>query len=521
MNTFDIKFRRWWLKQIDVLAGAGSQNPDPQGGFALPLALGMGFVMIVLGLSMITVAQSDRITSWQRKESSESLAAAEGGMARTLAQLSAPNNAVLLNRNYDTINPKTNKTYLGPDGILNSGDEETVSIDEWTGYDPSDQSCHQQKNWGSPNFKTTGPIGSMGTYTLKAYRFNPEQQTGTFLVEANKGDQTTGVIITISVNPDLDDFPGIVLIDPDDNPNFDTGVLALRGREIRGSKANVYYVPSSAPGSTLTGSATPEAENRDAYLNAIWSTSQDGAEGDTVQGSIFACKLRPNIPIGDPGTNLGEIETSQTLSSTGSALTRYELEKIDLKNDDVLTVDTTNGPVQLNLIDGGNRPELAITLRGNAKILNIRTDGKPPRVGDLRIIAKGDSLIRLYDQTCIHNAFLWFPFDELRLLTNGPGCPGNQNTNFEGVLWMEAVLSAKQRSGQRNVEYLRLSGQEYDQPPEPVVTADSAVSGTETRVTAGIAVPEDVSSLIDLLKYIDWPVRYRFGGVQQWQKIRL
>jgi hypothetical protein len=44
----------------------------------------------------------------------------------------------------------------------------------------------------------------------------------------------------------------------------------------------------------------------------------------------------------------------------------------------------------------------------------------------------------LYDQTCIQNAFLRFQFDELRFFTSGAGCPGGQNTNVEGVVWMEA-----------------------------------------------------------------------------------
>lgn len=141
LNPFTATVIRWWLQQRQ-----STNRRDA--GFALPLALGLGFVMVVLGLTMMMTAQSDRITSWQRKESGASLSTAEGGMARTLAQLTVPNNAILLNRNYDTINPQTGKTYLGSDGIFNSGDEETEPIDEWTSYDPSNQPCHQQMNWG-------------------------------------------------------------------------------------------------------------------------------------------------------------------------------------------------------------------------------------------------------------------------------------------------------------------------------------------------------------------------------------
>ena len=128
-------------------------------GFALPLALGLGFVMVILGLTTIMVAQSDRTSAFNRKQAGASLAIAEGGMARSLAQLTAPNNAVLLNRNYDTINPKTGKTYLGPDGMFNSGDEEASAIDEWTSYDPSNSPLLSTKRVGQSQLCNNGVNG--------------------------------------------------------------------------------------------------------------------------------------------------------------------------------------------------------------------------------------------------------------------------------------------------------------------------------------------------------------------------
>lgn len=479
-------------------------------GFALPLALGLGFVMVILGLSTIMVAQSDRISSFNRKEAGASLAVAEGGMARSLAQLTAPNNAVLLNRNYDTINPKTGQTYLGPDGVFNSGDEEASAIDEWTGYDPSNQPCYQQKGWGSPNLATTGSMGNTGTYTLRAYRFNPFEQKGTLFVEASKDGKTTGVLITISVRPDLADFPGVVLIEPTGNPDstYATGVLALRGRELQGSKGNIYYRPSSSADPSLTENAGPGDAERGSYLNAIWSSSLDGVSADTVQGKIFACTLRPNIPMGEVGTDLGTIDDSTTIAGVaGKNRTYFTVDQIDLDGTEVLAVDTTHGPVQIEITNAGVH-EHGITLRETAKIINVRSDGQPPRVGDLRIIARQNDRVTLRDQTCIQNAFLWFPFDELRLLTTGPGCPGGQNTNFEGVLWMEAILSSKNEASHRNVEYLGGSEEDYD-------------TETKSGTNSGISVPEDITSLLDLLQYIDWPARYRFGGVLQWKRVRL
>lgn len=494
---------------LNYFAAKKSSDKSLDKGFALPLALGLGFVMIILGLSTMMMAQSDRISAFNRRQSGASLALAEGGMARSLAQLTKPNNAVLLNRNYDTINPETGKTYLGPDGLFNSGDEETSPTDEWTGYDPNGFSCYQQKGWGSPNFALTGSMGKTGTYAVRAYRYNPQAQQGTLFVEASRDGRTTGVQITIAVQPDLDDFPGIVLSESTGNPSSGTGVLALRGRVIQGSKSNVYYHPASSADSSLTASAAPGDVNRNSYLNAIWSSSsEDGANGDTVQGSLFACTLRPQIPDGIKGTNFGIIDSGTTFKGLGGkAPTLYQVDKIDLDGNETLTVDTTNGPVQIDIKNGGS-PEDGIILRQNAKILNIRTDGQPARVGDLRIFGRKDDRVHLYDQTCIKNAFLYFPYDELRLLTMGPGCPGGSNTNVEGVVWAEAILSSKNEATHRDVDYLGYSGQDFD------IT-------TKSGVTSGIAVPEDLTSLMDILKYIDWPARYRFGGVSKWQRYNL
>ncbi|WP_299489026.1 hypothetical protein [Acaryochloris sp. IP29b_bin.137] len=476
----------------------------------MPLAMGLGFVMVILGLSTMMVAQSDRISAFNRKEAGASLAVAEGGMARTLAQLTAPNNAVLLNRNYDTINPQTGKTYLGPDGMFNSGDEDANAVDEWTGYDPSTTPCHQPKEWGSPNFVKTGAMGKTGSYTVRAYRFNPQEQKGTLFVEASKDGKTTGVLITIAVRPDLDDFPGLLLHDPNPSDSTDVGTLALRGRQILGSKGNVYYYPPGSTDPTLTANSSPGDGDRAAYLNAIFSSAaSDGATGDTVSGTMFACLLAPTIPDGIRGPNIGTITDSQTLSGVkGYTPTLYQIEQIDLAGSDVLTVDTTNGPVVLDFVEG-SAPKESIRLKDSAKILNVRTDGQPPRVGDLRMYLRGgEDTVLLYDQTCIQNAFIWSKWDEVQLLTSGPGCPGGQNTNIEGVVWVEGILSSKNAPNNRDIHFINEVGEPFD----TVVTPN---------VTAGIAVPEDVSSLIDLLKYVDYPVRYRFGSVLHWQRVRL
>ncbi|WP_262562210.1 hypothetical protein [Acaryochloris sp. CCMEE 5410] len=85
----------------------------------------------------------------------------------------------------------------------------------------------------------------------------------------------------------------------------------------------------------------------------------------------------------------------------------------------------------------------------------------------------------------VSKCLYWSARDEIQLLTSGPGCPGGQNTNIEGlsglrissVLKMLLAIEMSTSSGGR-------------EPYDTIITPNA---------TSGIAVPEDVSSLIDIL----------------------
>ncbi len=491
-----------------------------QQGFALPVALGLGIAMLLLGITLTMLAQNDRTTATNRRQAGTSVVVAEGGAARVMAVLSDRHNAILLARNYDPVNPQTGENYLGADGQPNSGDETATAIDEWTGYDPSPLPCFQQAGVTAPNLNfLSGTIGATGSYTLKAYRYNPAQQQGTILVEGRK--TTTGgtanqpvaiVAITIAVKPDLDDFPSVLGMDPDYGGGlWAHGVIGLRSRVALGSKANVYYVPASSPDPALTADSALGEANRASYRNAIFAAPiQDGASSvsDPVGGEIAACRMNPTLP-NITGTQLGDINTSRTLTGNVGIITRYRADQINLDGNETLTVNTTAGPVHLYINgDTTTFDPNALSLDDNAKILNIRTDGRQPRVGDFRLLVQGHYPIKLRDRSCIQTAFVYSPVDELRLLTSGAGCPSGRNTNFEGVLWVEAVLSAKNAGANRDIEFLDYTGEDYDTTVIP-------------GVTAGIYVPDDLTSLVDLLPYLDWPARYQFGGIKSWQQVKL
>ena len=504
---------------------AAKAQPKNCDGFAMVLALGLGLMMTTLAIGAIFVAQSDRTNAVQRKATGSSLSVAEGGMANLLAQFQKPNNSLLLVRNYDTINPTTGKTYLGPDNIPNSGDEENSTVDEWSGYDQSSKPCFQAAGIGAPNVIKTGAISAGSTYTLKAYRYDPQKQLGTLFVEGQEQSKPVYLTVTLSIQPELGSFPGILATNG-------MGKAGLRGRVVLGSTSNVYFPPSTSANPALSGSSAPGDLNRASYLDAMYSGPSDGASGDSVEGKIFACRLIPTLPVMPQGINVGAITdqnvgslngatstnrtyqagtTNITLSqgsANGSTVTfdttgihYFQADSINLTSRQTsLQVDTTNGPIYLYV----NGP---VNLSGNAQIVNYRTDGRPPRVGDFRIMIVGDYRVTLRDTACLQGIFLYNPIDDLNLLTGGSGCPSGRNTSFEGVVWMESILSSKNNSLNRDI-------------PNYSNAQDHNLSVTP-KSTSGIMVPNDLSSLSDVFQYVDWPIRYRIGEVKSWQRKRL
>jgi hypothetical protein len=449
---------------------AAFRNATGNGGFVLPIALTMGIVMILVGVAAVARSQNTRLNSFARKQTAGgSLMVAEGGMARTLAQLTKVNNSVLLTENYDVINPETNRTYLGADGILNNGDEESTPLNQWANGSGV-ALCSNTPNSGTPDITYNGIIGDGDTYTLKAYRYNSATNTGSLLVEGKRKTSISLIKVTISVDSVVSDFPGVVAVEK----------MELTGRDVIGSNGNVYYDPAFSNNSNLTGYAAPSDPNRADYLNAIRSGTNDYSDDndsiDNVGGKIIACKLNPTFGNAPQGTNLGNLKKDQTITGSVSGITYYQTDKIELDNK-IINVDTTAGAVYI-YING------AVKMKGNAQIRNIRTDGIEQRVGDLRIIISKADKIEIKDNVCIQNAFFYAPQGTLTINSSGNGCPSNVNTNIDGVVWAKEIIN-------------------------------------NSNNDSGIAVPDDVSSLSDIADSIGLPATKKFGTVTSWQRQQL
>jgi hypothetical protein len=480
-----------------------------QRGFALPLAMGLGLVMIALATTATIVAQSDRKTSASRRQTSSSTFVTEGGIARLLVKLRDPRNAVLLSRSYDPINPSTNRNYLGADGILNSNDETAVAINEWSTVSTATHTCATAAGINRPpqpdalntffgSLDNPPNALSPRTYSLKAYRYNAIEQMGSLLVEGVEGNTTSHILVRFSIIPDARDFPGILV----------SQTLYLQGRSISsGNNGNVYFNYDDNDGDefinspVLRGKVSRSDSNRSQFLDAIFAGAKDGLGSDPVSGNLVACPVTfssviDDQPAGTKFKNLKDID--DIVAAPG--INGYVINKGEMKGNDILTVDTTKGKVYL-YIQG------QIVLKNNAKIINIRTDGKPPRVGDLRIISFKDSKdkadrIALFDNACIQNAFIFNSTSDLQIQTTGNGCPGGRGS-VEGVAWVEDLLSSRNSSGSRK---------------DPDKDGDLQ---TKAGTTSGFVIPSDITGLEDMLEELRWPIQYKFGEIKSWQRVRL
>jgi hypothetical protein len=467
-------------------------------GFALPLAMGLGFVMVALATTATIVAHSDRKTSLSRRETGASMSITEAGIARLLTQLRADNNSVLLNRNYDPLNARTGRNFLGPDGILNSGDETNQSVDQWTNFGINTiHPCVAGSVTVAPDINMTGNLGADNQFTLKAYRYNSFKKEGTLLVGGSQGQSESHILIRFSVLTSGNNFPGMLM---------SQGVY-LQGRTISGSAGNLFFnfddndEPDTTNSPTLRGKAN--SSDRSTFLDAIFSGTQDGYNSDPVSGDLTACSINHGLSIDDQpeGTKVKSLGKKIESIVAEPGVNSYEVSKIEMKEDEVLTVDTTLGSVHIYVKD-------KMILKDDAKIINVRTDGKPPKASDLRIIGfkagkEKSDVITLYDETCIENAFIYNATADLQLQTSGPGCPGT-TANIVGVVWAEDLLSSPNHSNAR---------QNSDKNKD--------VQEKTTSTTAGIVVPEDLSGFDDLLTEMNWPTQHKFGEITSWQRVRL
>ncbi|QCS50142.1 hypothetical protein FEK30_12290 [Picosynechococcus sp. PCC 11901] len=187
-----------------------------ESGFSLVVALGLGLFMVVTGATMILRSNDDQVASTLQQHNLENIAIAEAGLNRVLGVLRSDNNSLFLKLDYD------------PNNLLGSG------INEWEDAAYADKRVLKTSvfdggcsgNSGDvevsvPSGLTANSTGD-GNYELLAYDYNPQTNTGTFIVEGEfqdaQGNATQGTArlqASIYVDNYLDEvptsFPGLFM----------------------------------------------------------------------------------------------------------------------------------------------------------------------------------------------------------------------------------------------------------------------------------------------------------------------
>lgn len=265
-------------------------------GFAMPIAIGMGFIMLLIAATMIMRSHGDQVTASAQKATAQSLAVAEGGITRTLAKLNQPEPDIssLLKRTYDPINPDTGKNYLGSDGIPNSNDETTTAVNEWT--------SSNMPPCTSTTDLLSGNIGN-STYEVLAYRYDATNKTGTLLVkgQVSATSSQSRVQQTFNVKPRESSLIGVLGTDD----------ISLGNNDVRGIYGNVACTnttkcPVSCPYTTASAKS------------AIGALGSANVDGKIYIGSIPTPTF-PTMPTVWNGT--GTVPTTPFTISLGNYTT--------------------------------------------------------------------------------------------------------------------------------------------------------------------------------------------------------
>lgn len=361
-------------------------------GFTLPMVLGMGLIMIVIALTIISRSQIDKVTSSVQKQTNQAFAIAEGGMARSLGLLNG-NYQMFLRLTYNPINPTTNQPYL-----ITRAQAQSAGNLSLTGQPNVDSlSFAAEDQWSSPpdpppcysaavltDIILNGDIGGVntGTYAILAYLYDDVDSTGYLLLRGDVPGSPANAFVMQKINV-VDknipsNFPGLMAEDINLGNNDVLGTVS--GNVICTNPANCVVPPASC----VNGQPTD-----DGLKAAVGALNNSNVEGSIVVGAID----RPPVPLappivgsivdgnevmpGDGAYNLGSLNNPTvknyprvgdeyyTDPNTGEEYYAYVISSISLSGNvnNSLSFNTTNRPVYLFVT--GN-----VSLSGNPGIRN-------------------------------------------------------------------------------------------------------------------------------------------------------
>lgn len=398
-------------------------------GFTLPLIIGLGLIALLVGTTMMIRTQGEQKNAFLQKETANSLSLAEAGITRTLAQIGQGGNNVYLVNTYDPIDPNTNKTFLGADGLQDSGDESTTGVDSWT--NPSNPDVCTETGT-LPNNLISGVVGS-GNYQLRSYRYREIDRTGHLLIEGKKEQSVSRVAVSIKVNQNLipNSFPGLYASYDINLGNND--ILKVQGES--GTSANVICGNCQVSKNDCVSGEVPQ----ETIKNKIKQGSGSQIDGNTYIANLNLppipplpnnqcsaynpppCKIAINLISGnDRLPRQADIDNRTSWGYAASEPYIYEIGNIALSGTDILTADSSTAPLRLYV--GGN-----ISMSGGTFLIH---NGTPERLTIFGTALSSQTFTINGGSTAI-SMFVYAP--NARVTING----GSSDPDILGALWVK------------------------------------------------------------------------------------
>lgn len=411
-------------------------NQTANQGFVLPMIIGLGLIMTVVGLTMIGRSSDQEIRAEQQLQTAQAEQAAEAGIARTLNALNQVGNHQYLASVYPVENEaerEGNPWYegIGDDDSINAcqGVTDTEVLDDLTDEDQNGRQLDDRIRYNLVSYEPqTDEDGELegGELVMEGFIEDPNDD----------GQQiaTSQISVTFDVGQNRDLFPSNANQDGPFDPqegDFDGSNLTFTCNE------DGCGFPSDL-GNVCGGDGFLDNDAKREHFNLQHSSIEDGDLNDVI---AYPANMDDFAPVDDV-PNTDDISESIDLGDidSGKELPRDEdrdEERYD--NDDIYHYNI--GDISLSG-QGAQGGDLEINPEEGERVYlyvdgEIDISGNPELVvadnvdlGDFRIYGTGDNQDFTLSGTPGGGAFIFAP--EATVDFNG-------TPTIEGVLWVNAL----------------------------------------------------------------------------------
>jgi Tfp pilus assembly protein PilX len=401
---------RYYLTVLKRESSLGNRNIN-QAGFALPVAIGMGLVMIIVAASMIGRAQSDRVITNSQRETSRALSTSEAGIIRVQSFLDL--HKILATRNLSEWSNTLEKLSTSQvnckliDLPSTKQQAELFKNNSWINLDSIDRNKGRYK---IVDYRYQDGVGKLTVSgEIDTYNTTQNSSKSTLTVEIPIGNESAKIAPpalwanAFNLNPNQKitgqiqaaACPQLLATDPDGILGIDTSNITL-----------ISGVPS---GQIIADPFTSIPAAKVAPATAI-----------KLSAITTSIKL-PRLSSIDTPDATGEYHYLVDIDDDTSG------HSIKLKDLDTIKIDVTANQ------------KVTLYLKGNIDLAGGQTINVNPTHPNLRIYGSSQTLKLSIKDSASITAFIHAPFADAKSISSSTP---NPNKNITGGLWVNSWDSA-------------------------------------------------------------------------------